>query len=273
MLFGGENADSYHDEGLTAMVKGDLDRAVQFFSKAIQLDRSHVGAFHQLARCYLRLGEPQRAADILSQVLAHKPGLVPARLDYGSALVALGQLDPAQEQFRAILAAHPENWRAHLGLAQVCFSQGKFDNAVTLAMAARNQGGGSFTTLFLLGRAAKHAGNGMVAEEALNAALALIEKSVELTPDSPDGHFLRGEVCLAQDKFVQALEHYRAAEDRVEQNKYYTAFGESYSRLDILARRGLCLQRLGNTEGAREIGRQILAADANSAAGKTLANL
>ena len=42
---------------------------------------------------------------------------------------------------------------------------------------------------------------------------------------------------------------------------------------DAIARRGLCLQRLGNTEGAREIGRQILAADANSAAGKTLANL
>jgi tetratricopeptide (TPR) repeat protein len=273
MLFGGENADSYHDEGLTAMVKGDLDRAVQFFSKAIQMDRSHVGAFHQLGRCYLRLGEAQRAVDILSQVLNHKPALVPARLDLGFALIALGNLDGAQEQFRAILSAHPENWRAHLGLAQVCFTQGKFDNAVTLASAARSQGGGTFPTLFLLGRAAKRAGNGMVAEEALNAALALIEKSVELAPDSPDGHFLRGEVCLAQERFAPALEHYRAAEDRVEPNKYYAAFGESYTRLDILARRGLCLQRIGNTEAAKEVGRQILSADANSAVGKTLANL
>jgi tetratricopeptide (TPR) repeat protein len=273
MLFGGENADSYHDEGLTAMMKGDLDRAVQFFSKAIQMDSSHVGAFHQLGRCYLRLGEAQRTVDILSQVLSHKPTLVPARLDLGFAFISLGNLDAAQEQFRAILSAQPENWRAHLGLAQVCFNQGKFDNAVTLASAARIQGGATFATLFLLGRAAKRAGNNILADDALNSAQALIEKSVEMTPDSPEGHFLRGEVCFAQERYGPALEHYRAAEDRVEPNKYYAAFGENFTRLDILARRGLCLQRLGNTEGAREVGRQILAADADHAAGKTLANL
>lgn len=273
MLFGGENADSYHDEGLTAMMKGDLDRAIQFFSKATQMDKTHLGAFQQLGRCYLRLGQAQRAIDILSQVLSHKPTLVPARVDLGYALIALGNLDAAQEQFRAVLTAQTENWRAHLGLAQMCFSQGKYDNAVTLASAARSLGGATFATLFLLGRAAKRAGNAMLAEEALNGALALIDKSVELTPDSPEGYFLRGEVCFAQERYGPAIEHYRTAEDRVEPNKYYSAFGENFTRLDILAKRGLCLQRLGNTEGARDMGRQILAANADHPVGKTLVNL
>jgi tetratricopeptide (TPR) repeat protein len=273
MLFGGETAESYHDEGLTAMMKGDLDRAVQFLSRATQADKTHMGAFHQLGRCYLRLGQVQRAADILSQVLSHKPDMIPARLDLAYALIALGQMDAAQDQFRQILNGNPENWRAHLGLAQVCFNEGRYENAVALASAARTQGGAAFSTLFLLGRAAKRAGNAMLSEEVLKAALALIDKSVELTPDAPEGYFLRGEVCFAQERYAPALEQYRAAEDRVEPNKYYSVFGENFTRVDVLAKRGLCLQRLGHTEGAREMGRQILAVNPEHPAGKTLAAL
>lgn len=273
MLFGGENAESYHDEGLTAMMKGDLDHAIQFFSKAVQLDRGFLAAIHQLGRCYLRLGDAQRAVEILSSVLAQKPALIPARLELGAAFLALGKHNAAQEQFSVILNAQPENWRAHLGLAQVCFNEGKFDNAVTLASAARSQGGTTFSTMFLLGRAAKRAGNIMVAEEALKMAEALIEKSVELTPDSPEGHYLRGEVNFAQERYGVALDHFRAAEDRSEPNKYYSAFNENFTKLDVMARRGLCLHRLGNTEAAREIGNHILAANPEHPAGNALSKL
>ena len=273
MAFGGDNAESYHDEGLTAMMRGDLARAEQFFRRAIQLDKSYVAAFHQLGRCCVRLGQPQRAVDILQQVLAHRPNLIPARLDLGHALLALGQLDEAESQFRQVAGIQPENWRAHIGLAQICFQQEKWDNAVTLAKAARAYGGGNFATVFLLGRAAKHAGNAMLAEESLNAAQALIEKSIEITPDTPEAHYLRGEVCLAQDRVSAALEHFRAAEDRADPKKYYAAFGVNFSRVDVLARRGFCLKVLGNVEGARELGRQILAANPDHEGAKALANL
>jgi len=272
MVFGGENAESYHDEGLTAMMKGDLTRAVQFFTKATQLDGSYLAAFHQLGRCYLRLGQAQRAIETLTQVLSTKPDLVPARLDLAYAALTLGHVDAAQDQFREILTAQPDNWRANLGLAQVCFHKGKWDNAVTLAKAARAQGGANFATLFLLGRAARLAGDHMLAEDSLKAAETLIEKSVELSPDTPEGYYLRGEVCLAQERVSAALEHFRAAEDRADAKQYYTAFGENFTRLDITAKRALCLQRLGNVEGARELARQIVAVDPNHQAGKTLAN-
>jgi tetratricopeptide (TPR) repeat protein len=273
MAFGGENAESYHDEGLTAMMKGDLTRAVQFFTRAIQLDESYLAAFHQLGRCHLRLGQAQRAVEILTQVLSHKPDLIPARLDLAHASLMLGYVDAAQDQLKEVLTAQPDNWRANLGLAQVCFHKGKWDNAVTLAKAARAQGGANFATLFLLGRAARLAGDHMLAEDSLKAAETLIEKSVELSPDTPEGHYLRGEVSLAQERISAALEHFRAAEDRADAKRYYTAFGENFTRLDIMAKRALCLQRLGSVEGARELGKQIVAANPHHQAGRTLANL
>ena len=42
MAFGGENAESYYDEGLTALMKGDVAHAEEYFTRAIQMDRTLV---------------------------------------------------------------------------------------------------------------------------------------------------------------------------------------------------------------------------------------
>lgn len=273
MAFGGENAESYHDEGLTAMMKGDMVAAVEFFTKAIQLDNSFIGSYHQLGKCYLRLAQPQKALEILRQVIARKPSLVPARIDLGYALLGVNATEEARTQFGAVLESHPENARANLGMAHVCFHAGAWENAVAFAEAARMQGGANFATLYVLGRAAKRAGMSVIADDALAEAEAVIEKSVEMTPDSPEGHYLRGEVCLAQGRFGPALEHYRAAEDRADPNKFYSAFGENFGRIDIMAKRGACLQSMGNTALAKDLGKQILAIAPGHEVGQALAGL
>jgi tetratricopeptide (TPR) repeat protein len=273
MAFGGENAESYHDEGLTAMMKGDLGHAVQYFNRAIQLDRSYLAAFHQLGRCYLRMGQSRRAVEILGQVVARKPDLVPARLDLGYAWLAVGNPEEARQQFMQIVSRQPESARGHLGLAQVAFQQGEWSSAVTLAQAARAYGGATFATLFLLGRAAQLAGNSVLAEDSLREAEALIEKSVGLSPDTPEAHYLRGEVCFALGRYSAALDHYRAAEDRAAPHKYYAAFGENFAQVDVLVKRALCLQRLGHIEGARELGRQIVELAPDHKLGQALKDL
>ena len=273
MVFGGENAESYYDEGLTASMKGDLERAVQHFRHAITLDKSLLVAYHQLGKCYLRLRETQKAIEFLQHVVARKPDLVPARLDLGHALLQAGKPEEAREQFDYIASAHPDNVRAHVGLAQVSFREGRWQQAVEAAIEARAKGGTNFTVLFLLGRAAKLAGNPVFAEKSLEEAGALIQRTVELNPDSPEGYYLRGEVCFVQERFSDALEHYGAAEDRTNVHKSYTAFGESFGRVDILAKRALCLQRLGNIEEARELGGKILDLAPDHKIGLALKNL
>lgn len=277
MPFSGENAESYYDEGLTAAMKGDVVHAAQCFTKAIELDPGLLSAYHQLGRCHLRAaqapGHLERAGEILQAVVKKKPEHVPARLDLGMAMLRLGNNAEARKQFMQVLAAQPANARAHLGLAQICFHEGNWDNAVTLAHAACAQSGARFSALFLLGRAAKMAGNAVLTQESLKEADDLITRSVELGPSGPEGYYLRGEVAFVQDHFAQALEHYGAALDRCDPHKYYTAFGESFTRLDILVKSGLCCQHLENVKGAHEIAEQILALDANHKLGQILREL
>jgi len=262
MAFGGDNAESYYDEGLTASMKGDVAQAAEFFERAIRLDNSLVAAYHQLGRCCIRLGEPKKAVSLLEQVVQARPQQVPPRLDLGQAYLELGQTGRAREAFAAALDLKPEDARGKLGLAECAYADGNWDVAINVAQSVANRTGG-FAALYLLGRAAKAAGQDDIAAQSLKQADVLLEKQIESTPMQPEAHFLRGEVAVGQNKVADALDHYRAAEDRAEPGKHYLAYGERFCRTDILMRRALCLKQLGRDEAARELAEQILRADPN----------
>lgn len=273
MAFGGENAESYYDEGLTAVMKGDLNRAIEFFMRAIKLDSSFIMAHHQIGRCFLRLGQTERAIHVLQQVLARKPGLAPARLDLGYALLQHGNIPEARAQFNQVVELQTNSSRGHLGLAHVEFELGNWSQAVALAETARGMGNTNFAVLFLLGRAAKLAGDRPLSDSVINEALAQIDKSVELNPDSPEGYFLRGEMAFIQERYLDALDSYRAAESRTAPDAHYSAFGETFTRLEVLVKEGLCMQRLGDREAARALGARILQISPGHKLGKALSEL
>ncbi len=268
--FGGDTPDSYYDEGLTASMKGDLAQAVEYFERCIRMDNKHAAAYHQLGKCYYRLGQPKKAVNLLAQVIAVKPKMIPARVDLAWAKLAMGSTAEAQQLFSDITLEKPDNAKALLGLAQCAFDEGQWESAMAQAQQTVLIGGANFGAFYLLGRAAKLADRAEVYPEALKRAEALMEKSIESNPDAPEGYFLRGEVRFVQEDFSKALDDYRAAEDRAESAKHYSAYGEHFTRLDMIAKRGICLQRLGKAEAAQEAGEKLLKADPENRIGRML---
>ena len=273
MAFGGENAESYYDDGLTASMKGEVDRAIGLFRKAIELDNSLVPAYQQLGRCYARKGELDHALSVFNQVVSKRPDNHAAAMDLGLVLIQLDRAKEARAAFRRILESEPANWRASLGLAQCAYAEGNWREAVAEAQAAQTLGGSNFQTLYLLGRAARLAGNKELSNQSLERAEQMMQKTAEMTPSAPESHYLRGEVCFALEKFGVAREHFRDAEDRADTTKSYAAFGEYFTKADMIAKQGLCYQRLGNTERAREEGKRVLALAPDHRMGQALTAL
>ncbi len=268
MAFGGDNAESYYDEGVTAGMKGDVMQAVKYFERAIELDRQHFAAYHQLGKCRLRLGQPQKAVELLQFVIKNKPNQIPPRIDLGFALLDIGLADRARSLFEEISRVKPDNARASLGMAHCAFQQGQWDAAVLLAETAISQGGSNFGAFLLLGRAATFAGRLEISANALERADKLIEKHIETNPGQPEGHYLRGEVQFVEQSFEKAADCYERAADCAQAGRHYSAYDAHFTLIDILAKRGACLQRLGRHEAAREIGRRMLELDPSSATGK-----
>lgn len=273
MAFGGENAEAYYDDGLTASMKGEVERAIGLFRKSIELDNSLVPAYQQLGRCYARLGQPDNAARVLQQVVSKRPDNHAAAMDLGLVYIQLDRVQDARVIFQRILDAEPGNWRATLGMAQGAFADGDWQTAVAESQAAQTLGGANFQTLYLLGRAARLAGNTELSSQVLEKAEKLMEKTAEMTPHAPESYYLRGEVCFALEKFGAAREHFRDAEDRADSAKSYAAFGEYFTKADIIAKQGLCYQRLGHAERARDEGKRVLALVPDHRMGKALASL
>jgi tetratricopeptide (TPR) repeat protein len=270
MAFGGESAESYYDEGLTASMKGELAQAVQNFEKAIRLDNTFSAAYHQLGKCYARMGENAKAVELLHQVVRNRPQQTAARLDLGFTCLALGKIEDARNQFLQVQGLEPDNGRAQLGLAQASFHEGDWPKALSEAEAALRLGGSNFPVLYLLGRTAKLAGNLEMSYGTLNRADALLEKTLEVSGDKPESYFLRGEVAYVREKYPAALEHYKSAEKYAVENRSYSAYGENFTGSDVLAKQGLCLQRLGQDALARAMGERIGAQDPEHKLGKSL---
>lgn len=273
MAFGGESAESYYDEGLTASMKGDLPRAIAHFEKALQIDRSYFAAYHQLAKCYMRQGDPARAARLLRQVAAVKPAQLPVRVDLGFALLDMGQLEEAEHTFREVLERKPDTARAALGLAQCAFRRGEWEAASEAARRSIALGGASFAALFLLGRACKLQDLTDESLEALYRASELMDKFIESNPEQPEGHYLRGEVHFLQEQYAKALEDFMAAGAQSEPGRRYLAYGEEFTQLDILARCGLCQHRLGQIRAAIKTGENLLKLAPEHKTGRFLAGL
>jgi tetratricopeptide (TPR) repeat protein len=268
--FGGNNPESYYDEGLTASMKGDLPKAIEFFEQTIRMDSSMASAYHQLGKCYSRIGNNRKAVKILAQVVSKRPNLRAAQIDLGNALIQEGQLEEAKKHFDNVLASNLTDGKALLGLALADFRGGNWQDALNHAQEAQVHGGTNFATLYMLGRAAKLAGHDSLSIKTLEKADQVIEKYREMNEEKPEGYFLRGEVAFVMGDFSAAIAQYRSAEDRAELGRAYLAYGESFDMCTILAKQGLCMQRLNEPEKAKEIGERIGRIDADHPLGKAL---
>ncbi|HUR20245.1 MAG TPA: tetratricopeptide repeat protein [Vicinamibacterales bacterium] len=71
------------------------------------------------AEALRRSGNPQGAIDLCRDALARFPGHLSARVTLGWALLDLGQLKEAREEFEVVRKSAPDNFAAIRGLAQL----------------------------------------------------------------------------------------------------------------------------------------------------------
>lgn len=257
MVFGGETAESYYDEGVTASMRGDVAGAIRHFEKALQLDPYHVASCHQMGKCKVRQGKLKEAVECFYRAIKARPNPIPPRIDFGFALLEGGNARRAADVFNDVLKFKPDHPKAILGLGCCAFANGEWDLAFTQASQAVELGGSNFAALYLQARAAELVGFHDLALGAFEQADSLLDRSIEGNPDQPEAYFLRGELFFARKNFVAALDAYQAAQSRMETGAHYYSYGEHFELLNVLEKRGMCLLRLDRHADARAVGLEI----------------
>jgi tetratricopeptide (TPR) repeat protein len=271
-LFGGDNADSHYDEGLTASMRGDWPAALAHFEKVLQRDPARTAALQQVGRAYTNLGQFGAAVDALRRVLRANPNQMAAYIDLGYALLGANETEQARRTFDTAMHLQANNTRVSLGLAECAFQEGEWEEAAVMSEMASQDAGASFAALFLWARAAKLSGS-MDYDTVLGRAEKSIQRSIEASPEQAQGYYFQGEVYFLKEDFQKALESYQRAEDFMQADRHYAAFNTHFTQIDAIAKRGLCLQRLGDQADARAAGQEILSRKPEHKIGKMLSEM
>lgn len=200
---------AYQVMAIAYSLQGKLDRAEQYFVKALEVDPNEVSARGSLGAVNLRLGQPVAASaafrglvdsegsSIKAQgyvslgaveelggstraaldywVKAHDlaPDLQASTVDLGQAHLALGENDAAVSEFSTAVAADPAFWYPHEWLARAYLAKKDMPQAISESRAAIALNPSAWIAHLVLGLALEQAGARAEARQELKQGLAL----------------------------------------------------------------------------------------------------
>src|SRR5215831_13704669 len=112
-----EVLQQHYDAARTFQLSGDTDHAGAEYTAFL------AGTLRNISRASVELGQPERAASLLDEILALAPGDLESQLDYAQLHFQQNRLPEARSLAEKVLASSPDNARAHSLLGRILFAQ------------------------------------------------------------------------------------------------------------------------------------------------------
>jgi tetratricopeptide (TPR) repeat protein len=116
--------------------RGQLDQAMQQYEMALDLAPSNLAALNDLAVCYDKQQQPQKAAALYQRMVDADPDFAPAHASLANVMARLGYLNKAIEQWETALRLDPNDYQTacNLGVAYARFD--RLDDAIAMFQKA-----------------------------------------------------------------------------------------------------------------------------------------
>ena len=103
---------AYNNMGYAYFQKGDYDRAIESYQRALRSSRSYAVAYANLARAYEAKGELEEAVAAYKQCVFYFPKDSAAHLGLGKVFLKLGKNKEAKEELNLTIWADPMSMQA-----------------------------------------------------------------------------------------------------------------------------------------------------------------
>jgi tetratricopeptide (TPR) repeat protein len=126
-----------YEDGKAAQRDKQVSRAIDSFSRAIEIEPTLLDAREALISVYLESGRRVEAAACMTQFLEIKPDALRYRLQLGKILLDQKQVERALAQFSLVLQKDPYNAEGLLGFAAAARQSGMEDRAAEAIRVGR----------------------------------------------------------------------------------------------------------------------------------------
>lgn len=180
---------------------------ISFYTHIISINPEVRSIHRNLALTLLNDGRPTEALAAARVEVERWPGSGPASNTVGVALLALGRLDEAEENFRRALELDPDNVSTYQNMAETRRLQGRFADSISWYRRALDIAPRFGPAREGIGKALK----ALVDAGRPTEALAASRIEVERHPDSANAHNAVGIALLALDRLDEAGDSFRRA--------------------------------------------------------------
>ena len=194
--------------GMISDDRGEYERAIEFYSRALVYDKSNPEILKYLAVSYRHTKQYDKALENLKTALSLHPNDVDIRILMGNIYFETGRYDEAIEQYRAVLEVSPDNAKVMYNIASALMKKGDEFSAVEYFKKA-----GATDRIGDIAHQA-YSRLGVIYIDRKDFALAeqYLKQAVSIRPTDPVNHYNLGIAYLRQDKKDPALEEFIRAE-------------------------------------------------------------
>jgi tetratricopeptide (TPR) repeat protein len=261
------------------LLNKDTSRAIAALSQAISVDQDYVPAILLLADLNVHRGDALEALRSMNALIAKHPGIEKAHSIRAAAFVAVGKLNEAIVEYKAMSQAFPKSKETPFLLGMTYRRQGKdaearqsFEKALEIApdqMPAIEQLAELDMRAKDFSSAAKRAQHEIeqfpknaeprfllakiyVAQNDRKDAEPILEKVIQMNPDAVGAYLLLAQIYVTEKKIEPALEKLR------------TALSKNPREIGSLLLTALIYSEKGDYEKAKDTYEQLLAVSPNS---------
>jgi protein O-mannosyl-transferase len=224
---------AYNNLGYDLSNRGEMERAMVYFQKSLEINSNYDEAHHNLGYALAALGRYQEATNEYIKALSLNPRLTEAHNSLGIALGRLGLTDAGIHEYQVALEENPRHAGAHNNLGVALAMRGQLDEAIAqfrLSVACQENYFSAHSDL----------GNALALKGDLPGAIEEYEWCLKVNAKDPQVHNNLGNALAQEGKLEEAAAQYRVALNLRPENP------EAHLNL------GRCLARQGRRQEAEE---------------------
>ena len=196
MKFGSNHVGVLQFSGAVEGQAGSLVVAESRFVKALQIDPTLPVARRNLGQTYIRLGQPQRALEVVQPLLGPDSPYADAHAVAGDAYLRLNRPADAEAAFLRAAALDPGNERISTAIALAQLSKGNPDGAFSQLSGIASRTKDTFADQALVSARLKR--------REFDAALAAVDSMAKKQPNDASAPELRGRIYLERRDYAAA---------------------------------------------------------------------
>ena len=202
----GQNATAYYGLGSALADRGEDDKAIAEYDKALSIKPDFARAHDSLGLALVNRNQVDKAITHYQRALELDPDYAEAYNDLGIALAGRGLIDKAIAQFRRAVEIKPDYAEAHNNLGNALASRDRVDEAVVQYLASLEIDPDNAKAHNNLGAALTRRGQ-------VDEAITHCRKALEIKPDYLEAHANLADALAKRGSIHEAIDQYQQALD------------------------------------------------------------